>query len=79
VVDVNAGGYFTLAMVKTAPVSNCLGDIYANQIIDGGDLGVLLSEWGAIQSTTRSDLNGDNVVNGADLGLLLTNWGPCGQ
>ena len=79
VVDVNAGGYFTLAMVKTAPVSNCLGDIYVNRIIDGGDLGVLLSEWGVIQSTTRSDLNGDNVVNGADLGLLLTNWGPCGQ
>ena len=79
VVDVNAGGYFTLAMVKAEPVSNCLGDIYANHIVDGGDLGILLSEWGAIQSTTHSDLNDDNVVNGADLGLLLANWGPCGK
>jgi hypothetical protein len=56
----------------------CLGDIYVNHIVDGGDLGVLLSEWGVVTPTTRSDLNGDGFVDGADLGRLLANWGPCG-
>ena len=56
----------------------CLGDIYVNHIVDGGDLGVLLSEWGAVTPTTRSDLNRDGFVDGADLGRLLANWGPCG-
>jgi hypothetical protein len=58
--------------------SCCLGDIYVNHIIDGGDLGVLLSEWGVVTPTTNSDLNRDGFVNGADLGMLLANWGPCG-
>jgi hypothetical protein len=58
--------------------SCCLGDIYVNHIIDGGDLGVLLSEWGVVTPTTRSDLNRDGFVDGADLGRLLANWGPCG-
>ena len=56
----------------------CVGDIYLNHIIDGGDLGVLLSEWGVVTPTTRSDLNRDGFVDGADLGRLLANWGPCG-
>jgi hypothetical protein len=56
----------------------CVGDIYVNHIIDGGDLGVLLSEWGVVTPTTNSDLNRDGFVNGADLGMLLANWGPCG-
>ena len=58
--------------------SCCLGDIYENHIVDGGDLGVLLSEWGVVTPTTRSDLNRDGFVDGADLGRLLANWGPCG-
>jgi hypothetical protein len=58
--------------------SCCLGDIYVNHIVDGGDLGVLLSEWGVVTPTTNSDLNRDGFVNGADLGMLLANWGPCG-
>jgi hypothetical protein len=56
----------------------CVGDIYVNHIIDGGDLGILLSEWGVVTPTTNSDLNRDGFVNGADLGMLLANWGPCG-
>jgi hypothetical protein len=56
----------------------CVGDIYVNHIVDGGDLGVLLSEWGVVTPTTNSDLNRDGFVNGADLGMLLANWGPCG-
>ena len=57
----------------------CLGDIYVNHVVDGGDLGVLLSEWGIVTPTTHSDLNRDGFVDGADLGRLLANWGPCGS
>jgi hypothetical protein len=59
--------------------SCCIGDIYENHIVDGGDLGILLSEWGVVTPTTNSDLNRDGFVNGADLGILLANWGPCGD
>jgi formylglycine-generating enzyme required for sulfatase activity len=44
-------------------------------VVDGADLGALLTTWGAPQG--QGDLNGDGTVDGADLGLLLTKWGPC--
>jgi Lectin C-type domain len=52
-------------------------DLYPNGRIDGADLGILLSEWGPVNSTTHSDFNRDGRVDGADLGFLLANWGPC--
>jgi hypothetical protein len=58
----------------------CIGDIYVDGIIDGGDLGVLLAYWGPTTSAAASiacDLNVDGVVNGSDLGILLAYWGPC--
>jgi YVTN family beta-propeller protein len=44
-------------------------------VVNGADLGLLLSNWGI---PGAGDLNGDGVVNGVDLGLLLGAWGPCG-
>lgn len=41
--------------------------------VDGGDLGILLTSWGAC-SDCAGDLNGDDQVDGADLGALLTTW-----
>ena len=41
---------------------------------DGGDLGMLLAEWGP--GNGPADLNGDGMVDGADLGALLSKWGP---
>jgi hypothetical protein len=58
----------------------CIGDIYVDGIIDGGDLGVLLAYWGPTTSAATSiacDLNVDGVVSGSDLGILLAYWGPC--
>jgi|LauGreDrversion4_2_1035121.scaffolds.fasta_scaffold237170_1 hypothetical protein len=58
----------------------CLGDIFVDGRIDGGDLGVLLANWGTVNGGTgsvRSDLDANGVVNGADLGILLYGWGPC--
>jgi hypothetical protein len=50
-------------------------DTNCDNVIDGVDLGVLLSQWGTSGSM---DLNGDNNVDGADLGLMLSQWGATG-
>jgi hypothetical protein len=58
----------------------CIGDINVDDIINGGDLGVLLAYWGLTTNAPTSiacDLNADGVVNGSDLGSLLAYWGPC--
>jgi hypothetical protein len=47
------------------------GDLNGDGEVDGGDLGILLSQF---NSTGVADLNGDGTVNGADLGLLLNYW-----
>ncbi len=52
--------------------SHLRGDLNGDGVIDGADLGILLSGWG---SSGPGDLNGDGVVDGADLGILLGNWG----
>jgi hypothetical protein len=64
----------------TPDTCECIGDIYVDGIINGGDLGVLLAYWGPTTSAAASiacDLNVDGVVNGSDLGILLAYWGPC--
>jgi formylglycine-generating enzyme required for sulfatase activity len=58
----------------------CTGDIFADGIVNGGDLGVLLSYWGpttASAASRRCDIDGNGVVNGADMGIVLAGWGPC--
>jgi hypothetical protein len=52
-------------------------DIHRDFNVNGGDLGVLLFEWGPSTPTTRSDIDGDGTVDGTDLGLLLSFWGAC--
>jgi hypothetical protein len=52
-------------------------DLFANGLVNGADLGILLSEWGPANPSTVSDITRDGVVDGADLGLLLSFWGAC--
>ena len=52
-------------------------DLFRNGVINGADLGILLSQWGPAPSGTVSDINRDGQVDGADLGFLLNAWGPC--
>jgi hypothetical protein len=52
-------------------------DIFRDFNVNGADLSILLSQWGANTPLTESDLNSDGVVNGADLGILLSFWGDC--
>jgi len=63
-----------------AMAQSCVGDLVSNGIVDGADLGAVLSYWGPRTSdpfSIAADLDGNGVINGADLGLVLSNWGPC--
>ena len=57
----------TLALTPSVPA-----DLNGDGVVDGIDLGILLSGWG---SAGAGDLNGDGVVDGIDLGVLLSAWG----
>ncbi len=47
------------------------GDLDGNARVDGADLGILLSAWGA---GGPGDIDNDGSVGGSDLGILLANW-----
>ncbi len=54
-------------------------DLSGDGQVNGGDLGILLSNWGPCDSPPHlcvGDFNNDGKVDGADLGMLLANWGP---
>lgn len=72
--------FLALAASASAAAQSCVGDIDADGVVNGADLGVLLSYWGPQTSDPVSvacDLDGNGDVDGADLGLLLSNWGGC--
>jgi probable HAF family extracellular repeat protein len=48
-----------------------VGDLDGNGVVDGADLGLLLSAWGG---GGPADLDGNGIVDGADLGVLLAAW-----
>lgn len=54
---------------------DCDADFTGDDIVNGADLGFMLSRWGSADGI--ADLNQDGIVNGADLGMLLTEWGNC--
>jgi hypothetical protein len=56
----------------------CPGDLSGDHVVDGADIGLLLSSWGYCAASCPHDLNHDGMVNGGDLGLLLSGWGNCG-
>lgn len=73
----NVAGAYLLAAKNPVEVCDCEADIFQTGMVDGGDLGVLLSQWGT-PTAAEADLTHDGVVDGSDLALLLANWGPCG-
>lgn len=65
------------ALDFTRTISPPDGDIDADGIVDGFDLGVVLGWWGAMPSDGtlhRVDQNRDFRVDGADLGIVLGFW-----
>jgi formylglycine-generating enzyme required for sulfatase activity len=64
--------------VSYVPDSACAGDVNGDGLVDGADLGILLTTWGqGCESPLDADLNDNGTVDGADLGALLTAWGAC--
>jgi hypothetical protein len=55
----------------TCPVVR-VADLNGDGIVNGADLGSLLSGWG---QPGPSDLNGNGITEGADLGMMLADWG----
>ncbi len=49
-------------------------DLDGNGAVDGGDLALLLSAWGACSGCV-ADFDGDGFVGGADLAAMLVDWG----
>jgi len=57
--------------------AQCPGDLNGSGVVDGADLGALLTAWGTSGGEFGADITGDGIVDGADLGVLLVKWGPC--
>jgi len=68
---------FAPAVWPLRAIADCPADFNGNGKVDGGDLGSLLGDWGAVNVCSDADFDGDGIVNGFDLGILLGNWGPC--
>jgi formylglycine-generating enzyme required for sulfatase activity len=71
---------FALASAPFTHAQGCIGDVAMDGKVDGGDLGLLLANWGSVTPTALShacDIDDDGRVDGADLGSLLSNWGAC--
>lgn len=60
-------------VIGVVPNEGIPGDLDGDGLVNGADMGLLLSEWGPCPGCP-ADLNGDGVVDGADMGLLLVNW-----
>ena len=68
------GPYFIEGAVT---VCGCAADITDDGVVNGGDLGVMLSNWGLASSSGVGDISHDGVVDGVDLAELLARWGIC--
>jgi len=68
-----ANGLAPMAALAQDVPCHVRADFNCDQVVDGQDLGVLLSNWGT--NSPGIDLNGNCEVEGGDLGLILANWG----
>ncbi len=70
------GGDDRIVRISAPP---CLGDLNNDQLVDPGDLLVLLGFWGMCGNCNEcpADLDQDCQVGSADLITLLGAWGPC--
>jgi formylglycine-generating enzyme required for sulfatase activity len=67
-----------ILLTASAASASCTADLTGDGVIDGADLGFLLSFWDQGGSAAgQADLDQDGVVGGADLGILLSGWGTC--
>ena len=62
--------------VGEEPPPACPADLNGDGKVDGGDLGILLGNFGK-KGGGIGDINGDGLVDGGDIGLMLGFWGDC--
>ena len=74
--DNTSVGPFNIEIIAPAPPP-CPPDFNNDRVIDGADIGLLLSSWGYCGASCPCDIDQDGKVNGADLGLVLSGWGSC--
>ena len=60
--------------VECEDVDVCVADLNGDAVVNGGDIGLLLAQFGEAGS---ADFDGSGTVNGADLGFMLAEWGVC--
>ena len=76
------GRYRGILSVTAAVPSDCEpscidADFVADAVIDGNDIGFLLSRWGTAGEAEAADLDGDGIVGPDDLNLAIGFWGVC--
>ncbi|MCE9619957.1 MAG: hypothetical protein K8R92_08605 [Planctomycetes bacterium] len=69
---VTAGGYHTVAI----QANMCPMDLDGSGEVDGGDIGLILLDFGPCPGC-MTDLDGSGEVDGGDVGLVLLDFGPC--
>lgn len=74
--ELGAGRLDAAAATALGPVAPAAGDLDADGVVDGADLGALLAQWGPCETpgSCIADLDLDGTIDGADLGVLLANW-----
>lgn len=72
------GGYWAWGAGPVGSFS-CRGDLNVDGMIDGLDLGAMLSAWGACSPLDPADLTSDGWIDSNDLGVLLGAWGDCAR
>ena len=60
-----------------ATLCECFADVTGDGLVNGGDLGVLLSAWGIALPSGDGDVNHDGMVDASDLSMVLGSWGAC--
>jgi hypothetical protein len=73
----SGSGFPHLAVIKVGDApgpGGCPADLDGNGVVSGGDLGIMLGQWGGPGS---ADLDGNGIVAGGDLAILLAAWGLC--
>jgi hypothetical protein len=66
------GGKLTASFIEFDVEFSVDADLTDDGLVDGADLGLLLSAWNT--SDPDADFSGDGIVDGADLGILLSEW-----
>lgn len=62
----------------TPDACQCIGDFTGDNVVNGGDLAIMLGVWGVTPPAfPLPDLDRNGQIDGADLAALLGAWGAC--